>query len=80
MDSASMTVLDNENLNDGDAARQRLENAGVLTNAGSVSISGTLPTNLVVSLLSSTPASSRSTGRNDFGRTDGRDVRSHAGR
>ncbi|MGD0651989.1 MAG: M4 family metallopeptidase [Verrucomicrobiia bacterium] len=52
--SATITVLDNESLNltvtlPGSA----WENAGVLTNAGSVHISGTLPTDLVVSLVSS---------------------------
>jgi uncharacterized repeat protein (TIGR01451 family) len=54
--SATITVLDNESLNlTVTLPASAPENAGVLTNAGSVSISGTLPTNLLVSLVSGTP-------------------------
>ena len=55
--SATITVLDNESRNlTVTLPASAWENAGVLTNAGSVSISGTLPTDLVVSLVSGTPA------------------------
>jgi alpha-tubulin suppressor-like RCC1 family protein/Zn-dependent metalloprotease len=51
--SAIITVLDNENTNlTVTLPAQAREGDGVLTNAGSVSISGTLPTNLVVMLVS----------------------------
>jgi uncharacterized repeat protein (TIGR01451 family) len=56
--TASVTVLGNKNL---DLAlslpAQAWETAGLLPNAGLVAISGTLPTNLTVSLLSSAPGS-----------------------
>jgi uncharacterized repeat protein (TIGR01451 family) len=55
--STTITVLDNESRNMMvTLPASAWENAGVLTNAGSVSISGTLPTDLVVSLVSGTPA------------------------
>jgi len=54
---ATVTVLDNENLNlTVTLPATAAEKAGVLTNAGIVSLSGTLPTNLVVSLVSGTPS------------------------
>jgi uncharacterized repeat protein (TIGR01451 family) len=53
--AVTITVLDNLNLTVALPASAS-ENAGVLTNAGSVSLSGTLPTNLMVSLVSGTPA------------------------
>ena len=51
---ANIMVLDNENLNLAvNLPASASESAGVLTNAGSISISGTLPADLVVSLVSS---------------------------
>ena len=51
--TATITVFDNENLNLIVALPGSVsENAGVLTNAGQVRLSGSLPTNLVVSLVS----------------------------
>ncbi|HKW28451.1 MAG TPA: M36 family metallopeptidase, partial [Verrucomicrobiae bacterium] len=51
--SALITVLDNENTNlTVTLPAQAREGDGILTNAGSVGISGTLPTNLVVMLVS----------------------------
>ncbi len=53
---ASLTILDNESLDlTVTVPANAWENAGVLTNAGSVQISGLLQTNLVVSLFSSAP-------------------------
>src|ERR1019366_1906380 len=55
--NASIVVLDDENLNLSlTVPGSAWENSGVLTNAGSVSISSTLMTNLVVWLTSSVPA------------------------
>ena len=55
--SAVITVLDNESLNLTVALpASALENTGVLANAGSVGVSGTLTNNLVVSLASDTPS------------------------
>ncbi len=54
--NAVITVLDNESLNLTVALpASALENTGVLANAGSVGISGTLTNNLVVLLASDTP-------------------------
>jgi uncharacterized repeat protein (TIGR01451 family) len=54
--SASVVVQDNENVNLTVAVPTNVwENAGLLTNAGSVSIAGILATNLTVSLTSSAP-------------------------
>lgn len=51
--SAIITVFDNENTNlTVNLPAQAREGDGILTNAGSISISGTLPTNLVVMLAS----------------------------
>jgi hypothetical protein len=51
--STNITVLDNENLNLAvTLPASAWENVGVLTNAGSVGISGTLTTDLVVSVVS----------------------------
>jgi len=53
---ATITVLDNESLNlTVTLPASALESTGVLANAGAVGISGTLPTNLVVSLASDAP-------------------------
>lgn len=54
---AVVTVLDSETLNLAvTLPAQATEGDGTLTNAGSVGISGTLPTNLVVNLASSDPS------------------------
>jgi hypothetical protein len=53
--SASITVLDNENLNlTVTLPANAWENAGVLSNAGSICLSGILQTDLVVSVVSDT--------------------------